>query len=365
VAAGFEGIFHVAARKGVNTFDEGCERARDGVGDEIDEHGAGDEGHEAQAEEEMVQTLEIGVGFAVGLENDDVGDGLQTRGEFDGAGMIPLVAQNQFGGNKLVGKSTGEFRFFQQGKRADGNFAGFAEDDVAGGDARKVSGSAFADQPADDDKAKEIFARGVVIEGLKNDLIEAGAAEPPAGTFSAIDGAGNHFLGGGDGEGRSGRMEGDDFGVFVGKDEEVAVVGLPGVFAGVPDGGGIAVAHVCKRGEQIGFAAERGFLLAMDSLDGECGVLRIEFDLVLDLGLRVAANDEKRDAGECRGEKNERKEELGAKAEIAGAVTQKVCDRAAGQEPGAELVVRHRASRVRGEAVSRNGIVVPISRYEE
>lgn len=142
-------------------------------------------------------------------------------------------------------------------------------------------------------------------------------------------------------------MKGDDFGIFVGENEEVAVVGLPGVFAGVADGGGIAVAHVSEGGEEIGFAAERGFLLAVDSLDREGGVLRIEFDLALDLGLSVTANDEKRDAGERGGKKNEREEELGAQAEIGGAVTQKVCGRAAGQEPGAELEIRHRTSRVR------------------
>ena len=142
-------------------------------------------------------------------------------------------------------------------------------------------------------------------------------------------------------------MEGDDFGIFVGENEKVAVVRLPGVFASVADGGGIAVAHVSEGGEEIGFAAERSFLLAMDGLDSERGVLRIEFDLALDLRLSVAANDEKRDAGERGGEKNEREEELGAQAEIRGAMTQKVCGRAAGQKPGAELVVRHRASRVR------------------
>ena len=141
-------------------------------------------------------------------------------------------------------------------------------------------------------------------------------------------------------------MEGDDFCVFVGENEEVAIVGLPGIFAGVADGGGIAVAHIGERGEQIGFAAEGRFLLAMDGLDGEGGVLRIEFDLVLDLCLSVAANDEKSDAGERGGEKNEGEEELGAQAKIGGAMTQKVCGRAAGQEPGAELAVRHRVSRV-------------------
>ncbi len=145
-------------------------------------------------------------------------------------------------------------------------------------------------------------------------------------------------------------MEGDDFRVLVCEDEEIAVVGLPGVFAGVSDSGGIAVAHVGERGEQIGFAAEGGFLLAMDSLDSERGVLRIEFDLVLDLGLRVAANDEESKAGECGGEEDEGKEELGAQAEIDWAVAQDVCDSAAGQEPGAELGERHRASRLRKRA---------------
>ena len=158
-------------------------------------------------------------------------------------------------------------------------------------------------------------------------------------------------------------MEGDDFGVLVDEDEKIAVVGLPGIFAGVANGGGIAVAHVGERGEQVGFAAEGGFLLAMDGLDGEAGVLRIEFDLALNLGLGVAANDEKRDAGEGCSEKNEREEELGAQAETGGAVTQKVCGRAAGQEPGSELDVRHRVSRLRNNANSTNGKEVLSCRY--
>ncbi len=350
MAAGFEGIFHVAALEGVNTFDEGGERARDGVGDEIDEQGAGDDGHEAEAKEEAIEALEIGVRFAVGFQNDDVRSGLQAGGELDGVSVKTLVAQNQFCGDKFVGKAARKLRFLEQGKGADGNFAGFAEDDVAGGDASEIGGGAFADQPADDDKTEEIFARGVVVERLKNNLIEACAAEPPTGTFSASDGARNHFLGGGGIEGRSGGVEGDDFCVLVCEDEKIAVVGLPGIFAGVADGGGIAVAHVGERGEQIGFAAEGGFLLAMDSLDSERGVLRIEFDLVLDLGLRVAANDEESKAGECGGEEDEGKEELGAQAEIDWAVAQDVCDSAAGQEPGAELGERHRASRLRKRA---------------
>src|SRR5580700_7058392 len=356
MAAGFEGIFHVATLECVNTFYEGSEGAGGG---------AGDDGHEAQAEEEMIESLEIGVGFEQGLENDDVRDGLQARGEFDGAGVIAFIAQDKFGGNKLVGKAAGEFRFLQHGKRADGNFTGFAEDDVAGGDARKIRGSAFVDQPADDDKAEEIFARGAVIERLKNNLIKARTAEPPARSFFAIDGTGNHFLGAGDGEGRGGGMERNDFCIFVCKDEKTAVIRLPGVFAGVANGGGIAVTHVGERGEQIGLAAKRGFLLAVDGLDSEGGVLRVAFDLEFDLCLRVAAYDEKGNAGESGGEKDEGKEELGAQAEIGGAVTQEVCDRAAGQEPGAELVVRHRASRVRNERMSENGTIVPISRYEE
>ena len=85
----------------------------------------------------------------------------------------------------------------------------------------------------------------------------------------------------------------------------------------------------------------------MDGLDGEGGVLRVEFDLALDLGLRIAADNEEREASERGGEKDEGKEELGAQAQIDWAVTQKVCDRAAGQEPGAELGERHRASRLR------------------
>ena len=97
----------------------------------------------------------------------------------------------------------------------------------------------------------------------------------------------------------------------------------------------------------------------MNGLDGEGSVLRVEFDLVLYLGLRVATDDKKSEAGERGGEEDEGEEELGAQAEIGGAVTQDVCDRAAGQKPGAEFVVRHRASRVRGEAFRTNGSVVP------
>jgi len=79
------------------------------------------------------------------------------------------------------------------------------------------------------------------------------------------------------------------------------------------------------------------------------------------LALRRSANDEESEAGKRGGEKYKGKEELGTQAKIAGAVTQKVCDRAAGQEPGAELVVRHRASRLRKEGISTNGPEVPFS----
>jgi len=113
-------------------------------------------------------------------------------------------------------------------------------------------------------------------------------------------------------------VEGDDFRVLVCEDEKIAVVGLPRIFAGVADGGGIAVAHVGERGEQIGFAAEGGFLLAMDSLDSERGVLRIEFDLVLDLGLRVAANDEESKAGERGGQEDEGKRSLVRRRRLIG-----------------------------------------------
>jgi len=34
-------------------------------------------------------------------------------------------------------------------------------------DASEIGGGAFADQPADDDKTEEIFARGVVVERLR------------------------------------------------------------------------------------------------------------------------------------------------------------------------------------------------------
>lgn len=101
----------------------------------------------------------------------------------------------------------------------------------------------------------------------------------------------------------------------------------------------------------------------MDGLDSEGGVLRIELDLVFDLCLGVAANDEKSDAGERGGKENEREEELGAQAKIRRAMPQKVCGRAAGQEPGAELAVRHRASRVRKGVGGTNGKEVPLCRY--
>ena len=70
-----------------------------------------------------------------------------------------------------------------------------------------------------------------------------------------------------------------------------------------------------------------------------------------------------REAGERGGEKNEGEKELGAQAEIGGAMTQKVCGRAAGEKPGSELAVRHRASRVRNRACSTNGKEVPMRGY--
>jgi len=94
MAAGFEGKFPVAAREGVDAFDKGFQGPGDGVRDQEDEHGAGNDGHETQAKEQTIKALEIGVRFTVGLENDDVRDGLKARGEFNGASVITLVAEN-------------------------------------------------------------------------------------------------------------------------------------------------------------------------------------------------------------------------------------------------------------------------------
>ncbi len=93
MAAGFERIFHIAALQGVDSFYERGERASDSIGDHEDEQGAGDDSHEAQAEKEAIEALEIAVGFAVRLQNDDVRGGLQAGSEFDGAGVIALVTE--------------------------------------------------------------------------------------------------------------------------------------------------------------------------------------------------------------------------------------------------------------------------------
>src|ERR1700739_2313995 len=139
----------------MNASNKRGEGTRDGVRNEVDEGGARDDGHQAEAEQEMVEAQEIQVGFTMGFKDDDIGSGLKARGEFDGAGVIPLAADSKFRGNELVGKAAGEFCFLEQGERADGNFACFAEDDVAGGDAGEIGGGAFADQAADDDKAEK------------------------------------------------------------------------------------------------------------------------------------------------------------------------------------------------------------------
>ena len=86
---------------------------------------------------------------------------------------------------------------------------------------------------------------------------------------------------------------------------------------------------------------------------------------MLNLGLGVAADDEKSDAGEGGSEENEGEEELGAQAEIGWAMRQEVCDRAAGQEPVAELDKCHKAYRVGKWVGSGNGSEVPFAEYEE
>ncbi len=55
-------------------------------------------------------------------------------------------------------KAAGEFGFFQKGKGTDGDVAGFAEDDVAGGDAGEIRRGTIVDQPANNDEAEEILA---------------------------------------------------------------------------------------------------------------------------------------------------------------------------------------------------------------
>jgi hypothetical protein len=67
VAAGFEGIFHIAAGEGMNASNERGQGARDGVRDQIDERGAGDDGHQAEPEKKVVEPQEIRIGFAVGF----------------------------------------------------------------------------------------------------------------------------------------------------------------------------------------------------------------------------------------------------------------------------------------------------------
>ena len=86
---------------------------------------------------------------------------------------------------------------------------------------------------------------------------------------------------------------------------------------------------------------------------------------MLNLSLGVAADDEERDAGEGGSEEDEGKEELCAQTEIGCAMRQDVCDRAAGQEPVAELGKCHKANRLRKSVVSRNGTEVPFAQYGE
>jgi len=116
-------------------------------------------------------------------------------------------------------------------------------------------------------------APGVVIEieGRDDDLIELIAIDPPVESgFSGITGwsgvggseeLADRFVSGGRSDFSAGLHSGD-FAVTVGEGEEVAVLGLPGILAGVPDGGVVAIAKKGQGCEEFGFSAKGHVLLA-------------------------------------------------------------------------------------------------------
>ena len=112
-------------------------------------------------------------------------------------------------------------------------------------------------------------------------------------------------------------MQIDNLPVLVQQNKQVAVVGLPGVFAGVLDGFGIAVPHGYQGGQQVCLATQRQLLLPMHNLKSQYGFAGVLLDLLFCPSLSVVAHNEESGAGKPGGEQYEGKKKFGPKLQIS------------------------------------------------
>ena len=141
-------------------------------------------------------------------------------------------------------------------------------------------------------------------------------------------------------------MQSGNLAVFVGEDEEVAVVGFPRVVAGIFHRGGVAIAHGRDSSEEVGLAGKRHKLLMLDGLKNQSGVASVLVDLLLGASLRGIADDDESDAGEAHGEQHERQNEFGTELARLPAPPKKLRDssRESAAVPSTDKV--HEAARV-------------------
>lgn len=250
-----------------------------------------------------------------------------------------------------------EFVLFERRECTDDNPIAVAEGDFARGDPAKFADNSCVDGAAHDDGSE---MRSTLLGGsdyrTQNDLIELRPAGPPAGGGAIFQHPAQNALGVGDREFAGGSVQSGYFSGGVGHEEKIAILGLPGVFAGVGNGGGVAVAQCSKRGEKLSFVAERDFVLMLHDLESKDGAAGLLGHLFIDLLTDFVADDEQRDAHQERGDDDERKKELGAELEVGGGLIDVV---ARGLELSGEpfwtglTVVRHGGREKRSQGFER------------
>src|SRR5260370_9426356 len=85
------------------------------------------------------------------------------------------------------------------------------------------------------------------------------------------------------GKPRTGRVQADDLALSVRQRKQVAIAGLPRVFAAILDRRRVSVSQVCRRGEQVGLTGQHHLTLVLNGLDLLDGVASVLLHLPLNL----------------------------------------------------------------------------------
>ena len=96
-------------------------------------------------------------------------------------------------------------------------------------------------------------------------------------------------------------MQSYNLAAMIGKQEEVAVVQLPGVLAYILYCGGVSPSHVGQSCHQVSLIHQHHLTLVLHDLESQDGVAGVTFNLPLDLHLGGVTHNEKGDTGEPRG----------------------------------------------------------------